>query len=140
MRYLLLSVLVVCVIGVMIGVMIPSVFADHQGGINTEWAHRVASEANERERIAELERWENLPFLEKHWNWIILGSFIAVIGVFVCIGIAVSQRSKTPKPAAKPKPVKQKPAKKKETSAFCENCGNTLNPKAKFCGSCGNQV
>ena len=31
----------------------------------------------------------------------------------------------------------QKPAKKKETSAFCENCGNTLNPKAKFCGSCG---
>ena len=27
--------------------------------------------------------------------------------------------------------------KKKETSAFCENCGNTLNPKAKFCGSCG---
>ena len=30
--------------------------------------------------------------------------------------------------------------KKKETSAFCENCGNTLNPKAKFCGSCGNQV
>jgi ribosomal protein L37E len=32
---------------------------------------------------------------------------------------------------------KQKPAKKKETSAFCENCGNTLNPKAKFCGSCG---
>ena len=22
-------------------------------------------------------------------------------------------------------------------SAFCENCGNTLNPKAKFCGGCG---
>ena len=31
----------------------------------------------------------------------------------------------------------RKPAEKKETSAFCENCGNTLNPKAKFCGSCG---
>ena len=30
--------------------------------------------------------------------------------------------------------------KKKETSSFCDNCGNTLNPKAKFCGSCGNQV
>ena len=25
-------------------------------------------------------------------------------------------------------------------SAFCENCGNTLNPKAKFCGSCGTSV
>ena len=42
--------------------------------------------------------------------------------------------------ALKPKPVKQKPVEKKETSAFCENCGNTLNPKAKFCGKCGNQV
>ena len=46
---------------------------------------------------------------------------------------------KTPKPV-KPKPVKKEPAKKKETSAFCENCGNTLNPKAKFCGSCGTPV
>ena len=24
--------------------------------------------------------------------------------------------------------------------AFCENCGNALNPTAKFCGGCGNQV
>ena len=42
--------------------------------------------------------------------------------------------SKTPKPA------KQKPAKKGKTSAFCENCGNTLKPTAKFCAKCGNQV
>ena len=28
-------------------------------------------------------------------------------------------------------------AKLENTNAFCENCGNTLNPKAKFCGSCG---
>ena len=28
-------------------------------------------------------------------------------------------------------------AKKEETSAFCENCGNSLEPKAKFCGKCG---
>ena len=47
MRYLLLSVLVVCAIGV----MVPSVSANHQGGINTDQAHRLASEANERERI-----------------------------------------------------------------------------------------
>ena len=58
---------------------------------------------------------------------------IGVVAIGGIIGaIAVAKRgSKTPKPA------KQKPAKKKETSAFCENCGNTLNPKAKFCGSCG---
>ena len=85
MRYLLLSVLVVCAIGV----MVPSVSANHQGGINTDQAHRLASEANERERIAELERWENLPFFEKHSNWIMLGVFIAVIGVIVCIAIGV---------------------------------------------------
>ena len=29
---------------------------------------------------------------------------------------------------------------KKERSAFCENCGNTLKPTAKFCGSCGTSV
>ena len=31
----------------------------------------------------------------------------------------------------------QKPAKKKKTSAFCENCGNSLKKTAKFCGGCG---
>ena len=58
---------------------------------------------------------------------------IAVVGIGGVIGaIAVAKRgSKTPKPD-KQKP-KEEP-KKKETSAFCENCGNTLNPKAKFCG------
>ena len=68
---------------------------------------------------------------------------IAVVGIGGVIGvIAVAKRgSKTPKPVKqKPKPAKQKPVEKKETSAFCENCGNTLNPKAKFCGKCGNQV
>jgi hypothetical protein len=67
---------------------------------------------------------------------------IGVVGIGGVIGaIAVAKRgSKTPKPAAKPKPAKQKPVEKKETSAFCENCGNTLNPKAKFCGSCGTRI
>ena len=59
---------------------------------------------------------------------------IAVGGGIIVVIFAVWKRSKTPKP------VKQKPVKKEETSAFCENCGNTLNPKAKFCGKCGNQV
>ena len=29
---------------------------------------------------------------------------------------------------------------KKETSAFCDNCGNALKPTAKFCGGCGTSV
>ena len=67
--------------------------------------------------------------------YIIIG--VAAIGGVIGV-ISVARRgSKTPKSVAKPKPVKQKSAKKKETSAFCENCGNTLNPKAKFCGKCG---
>jgi hypothetical protein len=77
---------------------------------------------------------------------------IAVIGIVAAILI---RRSKS-----KPKPAKQeldeyeekylarqgikstsrKPAKKKETSTFCENCGNPLKSTTKFCGGCGNQV
>ena len=37
----------------------------------------------------------------------------------------------------KPNPIRQKPIKKKEISAFCENCGKPLKPTAKFCGQCG---
>ena len=77
----------------------------------------------------------------------------AIIGIIFAVRRGSSE-TKTPKPAkkeleeyeekylanekpAKQKPAKQKPAEKKETSAFCENCGASLNPKAKFCGSCG---
>jgi len=76
----------------------------------------------------------------------------AVIGAVV-IGIIFairrgSSETKTSKPAkqeleeyeekyiAKQKP-NPKPVKKKETSAFCENCGKPLKPEAKFCGGCG---
>ena len=76
---------------------------------------------------------------------------IGVVAIGGIIGaIAVARRgSKTSKPAkkeleeyeekyiAKEKPAKQKPAEKKETSAFCENCGKSLKPEAKFCGQCG---
>ena len=38
---------------------------------------------------------------------------------------------------AKQKP-SPKPAEKKETSMFCDNCGAAFkNPEAKFCGECG---
>ena len=76
---------------------------------------------------------------------------IGVVAIGGIIGaIAVARRgSKTSKPAkqtleeyeekyiVKQKPAKQKPAEKKETSAFCENCGKSLKPTAKFCGQCG---
>ena len=50
-----------------------------------------------------------------------------------------------------PKPKKQKKPKegytqtfqgqqKQATSPSCENCGNTLKPTAKFCGSCGTRI
>jgi hypothetical protein len=75
---------------------------------------------------------------------------IGVVAIGGIIGaIAVARRgSKTPKPAKKeleeyeekyltkqkPSP---KPAKKKETSPSCSNCGKPLKPEAKFCGQCG---
>jgi hypothetical protein len=71
----------------------------------------------------------------------------AIIGIIFAVRRG-SNGTKTPKPAkkeleeyeekylAKQKP-SLKPAEKKETSAFCENCGKALKPMAKFCGGCG---
>ena len=82
---------------------------------------------------------------------IVLGAFVLIgipVIIIIVIVILIRRRKKTPKPAkqelddyeeqylAKQKP-RRKPAKKKEMSAFCENCGNTLKPEAKFCGKCG---
>ena len=72
----------------------------------------------------------------------------AIIGIIFAVRRG-SNGTKTPKSAKKEleeyeekyiekeKPAKQKPAEKKETSAFCENCGKSLKPEAKFCGQCG---
>ena len=86
--------------------------------------------------------------------YIIIG-VVAIGGIIGAIAVA-KRGSKTPKPAKqeldeyeeqyltkpkrKPKPTKQKHVEKEETSSPCSSCGNTLNPKAKFCGKCGNQV
>ena len=83
--------------------------------------------------------------------YIIIG-VVAIGGIIGAIAVA-KRGSKTPKPVKeeleeyeekylakpkrKPKPTKQKHVEKEETSSSCSNCGNTLNPKAKFCGSCG---
>ena len=79
---------------------------------------------------------------------------IGVVAIGGIIGaIAVARRgSKTPKPAKQDLEEYEKqylagqniepslkPAKKKETSAFCENCGKPLKPHSKFCGKCGSK-
>ena len=81
--------------------------------------------------------------------YIIIG-VVAIGGVIGAIAVA-KRGSKTAKPVkqdldeyeeqylAKQKP-SRKPAKKKETSASCSNCGKKLKPTAKFCGSCGTSV
>ena len=81
---------------------------------------------------------------------------VAVGGGAVGAIFAVKKGSKTPKPAKqelekyeekylakpkrKPKPAKRKHVEKEETSSSCSNCGASLNPKAKFCGSCGTPI
>ena len=80
----------------------------------------------------------------------IAGAAAAIAAAVIGIVFAYSRNSKTPKPAKQdleeyekqylagqniePSP---KPAEKKETSAFCKNCGKPLKPMAKFCGGCG---
>ena len=78
----------------------------------------------------------------------IAGGAAAIGAAVIGIVFAYSRNSKTPKPAkkeleeyeekylAKQKP-SPKPAKKKETSSSCSNCGKPLKPTAKFCGGCG---
>ena len=86
--------------------------------------------------------------------YIIIG-VVAIGGIIGAIAVA-KRGSKTPKPVKeeleeyeekylakpkrKPKPTKQKHVEKEETSSSCSNCGASLNPKAKFCGSCGTPV
>ena len=130
MRYLLLSVLVVCVIGV----MIPSAFATHSNDLSVYcFRDQIPGIGTTWNLIAECKAEASMHEFLSTWGFPLLLAG-TVIGILLYVR-RLFRRSQ--KPVAKPKPVKQKLAKKKETSAFCENCGNTLNPKAKFCGSCG---
>ena len=96
--------------------------------------------------VCELDEENVSPSMSIEPLYIVIG--VVAIGGIIGV-IAVARRgSKTSKPAkqdleeyekkylAKQKP-SPKPAKKKETSAFCENCGKPLKPEAKFCGKCG---
>ena len=71
---------------------------------------------------------------------------VAIGGGAVGALFALKRGSGTPKPAREEleeyesKYVARKPAEKKETSEFCENCGKKLKTTAKFCGGCGTKV
>jgi len=85
--------------------------------------------------------------------YLIIGA-VAIGGGAIGAIFAIKRGSGTPKPKRqdldeyesryvskqKRKPTSRRPAKKEETSSSCSNCGASLNPKAKFCGSCGNRI
>ena len=87
-----------------------------------------------------------LIFVGLYVMWLIYAILHIFSVIMIVIGVIKTRNEKLDADIqdrlgfTKPKPVKQKPVKKKETSSSCENCGNTLNPKAKFCAKCGNQV
>ena len=109
---------------------------------------------------------DNMVFLEDlplqtligsiFFNQIILPIIIILIVGFAGVIIAVMKIRK-PKPAQESEELKdyedkylakqgiestrRKPAKTRESeSNFCDNCGKSLRPTAKFCGSCGTSV
>ena len=71
---------------------------------------------------------------------------VAIGGGAVGALFVLKRGSGTPKPRRQDldeyesRYVERKPARKKETSSSCSNCGKKLKPTAKFCGSCGTKV
>ena len=64
---------------------------------------------------------------------------IAVVAIGGIIGaVAVAKRgSKAPKPTQQEPEHTQRLAERIETSEFCQSCGTSLKPGARFCGKCG---
>ena len=116
MRYLLFSVLVVC----MIGVMIPSV----SGQSDMFGRDAALNECHNRAQFLEdLDKcnWEakNRRVMESVGPLIIPLLFLVCVFAIV-LSLFAFRRSR--------KPAKQK---------LCKNCGNSLKKTAKFCGGCG---
>ena len=58
-------------------------------------------------------------------------------------GVVLAMKSSKPaqeKLEEKPKPAQESEELKESESNFCDNCGKSLRPTAKFCGSCGTSV
>ena len=95
-------------------------------------------------------------FLHDFFGTVVLPIIIILIVGFAGVIIAVMKMRK-PKPAQESDELKdyedkylarqgiestrRKPAKARGSeSNFCDNCGKSLRPTAKFCGSCGTSV
>ena len=62
---------------------------------------------------------------------------VVVIGGIIGAIFAVRKGSKTPKPVQQEPEQTQRRAERIETSEFCQSCGTSLKPGARFCGKCG---
>ena len=93
------------------------------------------------QKAAAQQAWENKPFFEKH-SWIIpllmLAAIIAgIVGTVVAI---IRKRGKNRQVIQVAPQQSRTQVRTKQTSAFCETCGNTLKPHYKFCNSCGSEI
>ena len=93
------------------------------------------------QKAAAQQAWENKPFFEKH-SWIIpllmLAAIIAgIVGTVVAI---IRKRGKNRQVIQVAPQQSRTQVRTKQTSAFCETCGNTLKPHYKFCNGCGSEI
>ena len=93
------------------------------------------------QKAAAQQAWENKPFFEKH-SWIIpllmLAAIIAgIVGTVVAI---IRKRGKNRQVIQVAPQQSRTQVRTKQTSAFCETCGNPLKPHYKFCNSCGSEI
>ena len=132
MRYLLLSVLVVCVIGI----MVPSAFAQNQaqvlqqcervGGVIVfdDYGYpscKLGHQAYVQQQLDH--QYQQKAQVEALFEFVGYAVIIIVVtgsAILIIVGIVKSR--------------------KKGTSAFCQNCRTVLRPTSKFCPKCGNYV
>ena len=93
------------------------------------------------QKAAAQQAWENKPFFEKH-SWIIpllmLAAIIAgIVGTVVAI---IRKRGKNRQVIQVAPQQSRTQVRTKQTSAFCETCGNPLKLHYKFCNSCGSEI
>ncbi len=128
MRYLLLSVLVVC----MIGIMVPSVFAqlhlcEQAGGVivfddrgNMSCNMQGAIPPSQQSGYPPNTTMADVEVFFEFVKYAILIIVVTVSAILIIIGIVKSR--------------------KKGTHTFCQNCRTVLRPTSKFCPKCGNYV
>ena len=131
MRYLLLLVLVVCVIGV----MIPSVFAqmqqqcpqygwivvtDDRGNMSCRPVPHDQQIALQQQIVRQQQQQNQIEAVFEFAKYAVMIIVVTVSAILIIVGITKSRKKGTP--------------------AFCQNCRTVLRPTSKFCPKCGNYV